>query len=392
MNHKERVLAALDLKEPDRVPTHAILIDANNVDKILGKPEMDDFQTMEQVKRQSEGDWIEEFDTLVEGVQTSVFSRCAEAAAKVGLDCIQVGVLPFKVIHELDANGVPMMSDVFGRVWRILNNAGNINPYYIRGTTNTVEKWNAQKERLLGPVAEKYAKFARRFFKSINNKNKDSIFVIATNDLAGVFESTWQGMGIEFFSRQLHKDKGFIKKAFDAIADFVVAVDKGFMDAGCEVFVESGDLAYKHRPIMAPKDYRDLLLSAYQKITGAIHDRGKKVVLHTDGYVTPLLDFIIDAGFDGLHSLEPTAGVDLAEVKAKAGGKLCLMGGIDIAHVLVDGTRQEVEDAVKAAIKSAGRGGGYIVSPANMHPGVSMENLRWMVDATKKFGAYPLDV
>nr|MDO8086302.1 uroporphyrinogen decarboxylase family protein [Candidatus Sigynarchaeum springense] len=390
MNQRERVLAALDLKEPDRVPTHAILIDANNVDKILGKPEMDDFQTMEQVKRQSEGDWIEEFNQLVESVQTTVFSRCAEAAAKTGLDCMQVGVLPFKVTHELDDAGVPMISDVFGRVWRILNNAGNINPYYIRGTTNTVEKWNVQKERLEGPAAEKYAKFARRFFKSINSRNKNSIFVIATNDLAGVFESTWQGMGIEFFSRQLHKDKEFIKKAFDAVADFVIAVDKGFMDAGCEVFVESGDLAYKHRPIMSPKDYRDLLLPAYQKVTSAIHERGKKAVLHTDGYITPLLDFIIDAGFDGLHSLEPTAGVDLAEVKAKAGDKICLMGGIDIAHVLVDGTRQEVEGAVKAAIKAAGQGGGYIVSPANMHPGVSVERLRWMVDATKKFGTYPL--
>jgi hypothetical protein len=46
MDHRERVLAALDLKEPDRVPTHAILIDANNVDKMLGKPEMDDVDKM----------------------------------------------------------------------------------------------------------------------------------------------------------------------------------------------------------------------------------------------------------------------------------------------------------------------------------------------------------
>jgi len=390
MNQKERVLAALNHEEPDRVPTHAILIDANNVDKILGKPEINDFQTMEQVKQQSEGNWIDEFNNLVESVQTSIFSRCVEASVKIGLDCMQIGLVPLKFIDEQDANGIPVMQDIFGRIWRALNNEGNFNPYYIRGTTNTVAKWNDTKERLLGPYTEKYSKFAKRFFKSINGKHKDDIFVIATNDLAGVFESTWQGMGIEFFTRQLHKDKEFIKKAFDVIADFTIAINKAYIDAGCEVFIESGDLAYKNRPMMSPRDFHDLLLPAYQKITTAVHERGKKIVLHSDGYITPLLDFIMESGFDGLHSLEPTAGVNLSEVKTKVDNKLCLMGGIDVAHVLVDGTKQEVEDAVKNAIKIAGRGGGYIISPANMHPGISVENLKWMVDATRKFGNYPI--
>ncbi|MFX0181385.1 MAG: uroporphyrinogen decarboxylase family protein, partial [Candidatus Hodarchaeota archaeon] len=95
-------------------------------------------------------------------------------------------------------------------------------------------------------------------------------------------------------------------------------------------------------------------------------------------------------GFDGLHSLEPTAGVDLALIKRKVGNNLCLLGNIDVAHVLTYGNKQEVYDAVKYAIKTAGPGGGFIVSAANMHPGVKVPNLRWMVKATKEFGNYPL--
>ncbi|MHA1241052.1 MAG: uroporphyrinogen decarboxylase family protein [Promethearchaeota archaeon] len=74
-------------------------------------------------------------------------------------------------------------------------------------------------------------------------------------------------------------------------------------------------------------------------------------------------------------------------MKKKVGDKLCLIGNIDVAHDLTYGTKEEV---FKHAIKTAGPGGGYIVSPANMHPTVKVDNLRWMVEATKKFGDYPI--
>ena len=143
---------------------------------------------------------------------------------------------------------------------------------------------------------------------------------------------------------------------------------------------------------MSPKKFYEVLLPAYRIITDAVHERGQKIVLHTDGHVTPLLDFVVDCGFDGLQSLEPTAGVDLAVVKKKVGDKLCLMGNIDIAHDLTYGTKEEVFNAVKYAIKTAGPGGGFIVSAANMHPNVKVQNLRWMVEATREFGNYPLNL
>ncbi len=68
------------------------------------------------------------------------------------------------------------------------------------------------------------------------------------------------------------------------------------------------------------------------------------------------------------------------------------MGNIDIAHVLTYGTKKEVFDAVKFAIKTGGPGGGFIVSAANMHPAVKVQNLKWMVEATHKFGDYPLNL
>ncbi|MFX1327622.1 MAG: uroporphyrinogen decarboxylase family protein [Promethearchaeota archaeon] len=391
MDCRERVLAALNLEEPDRVPTHIIYLDANNVDNILGKPVSTDFDLLEQTKNENPYDWPEKMSDLLEAVETSIFSRCVEAAVKLRLDCMQIGIVPVYFIDEPDDDR-NLMKDIFGRVWEAKNNEGNFNPYYLYGTINTPEKWKETKENIEGPMTEKYIKMVKKFYRRINKKHKDKIFVIVTNDLAGVFESASQGMGMTYYSRMLHKNPRMIKEVHDVIAQFTAACYNSYMDAGAEVFIESGDLAYHTGPMLSPKKFYELLLPAYKIITDTVHERGCKIALHTDGQITPLLDFIVDCDFDGLQSLEPTAGVDLSLVKKKVGDKLCLMGNIDVAHVLTYGTKEEVYDAVKYAIKTAGPGGGFIVSAANMHPAVKVQNLKWMVEATQKFGKYPLNL
>jgi len=391
MERRERVLTALNLEEPDRVPCHTIYLDANNVDNVLGKPVSTDFDLLNDTKRENPNDWAEKLSDLIDSVETSIFSRCVEAAIDLGLDTMQIGIVPLNFIDDPNDDR-DLMKDIFGRIWEAKNNEGNFNPYYLYGTVNTPEKWKETKEALEGPLKEKYTKMVKKFYRRINKKHKDKIFVIVTNDLAGVFESASQGMGMTYYSKMLHKNPKFIKEVHEVIAEFTAACYNSYMDAGAEVFIESGDLAYHTGPMMSPKKFTELLQPAYKIITDTVHERGCKIVLHTDGQITPLLDFIVGCGFDGLQSLEPTAGVDLALVKKKVGDKLCLMGNIDVAHVLTYGTKQEVYDAVKYAIKTAGPGGGFIVSAANMHPAIKVQNLRWMIEATHEFGNYPLDL
>ena len=49
-----------------------------------------------------------------------------------------------------------------------------------------------------------------------------------------------------------------------------------------------------------------------------------------------------------------------------------------------------VFDAVRQAIIDAGRGGGFILAPDHSHPDISVERLRWMVEAAREYGTYPL--
>ncbi len=115
-----------------------------------------------------------------------------------------------------------------------------------------------------------------------------------------------------------------------------------------------------------------------------------KIVMHSCGDVYSLLEWFADCGFDGVHALEPTAGVELARAKEMVGGRLCLVGNMDVTRILVDASREEVEEAVRSSIDAAGPGGGYIVAPTNSHESMTVRNQRWMVEAVEKYGRYPL--
>jgi len=402
MNCRERILSALNMEEPDRVPCHTILIDGNNCDEILGYPQKTEIEIAEEIRQNNPDGWYKELNGIVESIEVITFSRWVEAAIAIGLDVMQFGMIPFYFVpyEEIEASKPAhinidkdkfWMKDIFGRVWMNHDNAGNFDPYYMYGTT-TIENWEETKEKLLGPLKEKYIKQAKKTYRRVNKKYKDKIFVIGTNNYLGVWDSAWQGMGIEYYAKNLRKNPRFIKDVHETITEFNLALYNAYMDVGCEVFLEDGDLAYKKGPMMSPKQFEEFILPNYKRIVENTHERGCKHVLHSDGNLMRIMDLIVECGFDGFHSMEPTAGMDIAEMKQKYGDKLCLWGNIDVAETLFDGTKEDVFNEVKYCIKNAGQGGGLIISASNMHPGVKVQNLRWMVEATKEFGTYPLNI
>ena len=119
-------------------------------------------------------------------------------------------------------------------------------------------------------------------------------------------------------------------------------------------------------------------------------NKNKKVLFHSCGKLYELLDRFIDWGFDGLLTLEPTAGMELGAVRKKVGHKLVLVGNIDVSYLLVRGTKLEIEKAVKKAIEDAAKGGGFILSPAHSHADVDINRLKWMIEAAHNYGNYPI--
>jgi len=384
MNSFERIWATLNLEEPDRIPTHTINIDGNVADKILGRPKKTAFDIFDDLEKQYPDEWIDKINPILLDIEISTFAKAVRAGYELGFDGVGIQYIPFILESRTE------MTDIFGKRHKVRNIDGNPYPDYYGGYIKNREDWEAYPK----PDLKDEYKKAKKFYKGVLRKCrdiKDEICIIAQNALTSVFPPVWQGMGMNYFARALKNDLKLVEERFRFCTDFVLTVFKAYSDCGAKIFLEGGDIAHKGGPMINPKYFDKYLLPRYQEVSNTIHDWGGKYILHTDGDVTSLLDFIVESGFDGLQCLEPPF-VDPVLVKKKVGDKLCLSGNIDTRHILVDATKDEVIQAVKSAIKALGLGGGFMLSPANFHPGMSVERLKWMIEATKAYGVYPLNI
>jgi uroporphyrinogen decarboxylase len=58
-----------------------------------------------------------------------------------------------------------------------------------------------------------------------------------------------------------------------------------------------------------------LVVPRYKRIADILHAGGAYLLLHSDGFTEPYFPGLVDAGIDGVHTIEPAAGMDLARVK-----------------------------------------------------------------------------
>lgn len=163
-----------------------------------------------------------------------------------------------------------------------------------------------------------------------------------------------------------------------------IALEKGADFIACE-----GDLAHNPGPIMSPGHYDEFIGPYHKEICDHVHKKGGTIIKHSDGNLTSLIPSLLEAGFDGIHPIQPQC-MDIGETKQKFGNRTCIIGNIDCSFLLVTGTPDEVRQNVKETIGQAAPGGGYIISSSNsIHPGCKPENYLAMVGAARKYGQYP---
>ncbi len=93
-------------------------------------------------------------------------------------------------------------------------------------------------------------------------------------------------------------------------------------------------------------------------------------------------------GHDGIHPIQ-SQSMGIIEVKKYLKGKACIIDNIDCRNLLVNGSENEVDSAVKDTIDKVGKDGGYIISSSNsIHPGVEPKNYISMIKAEHKYGVY----
>jgi len=220
-------------------------------------------------------------------------------------------------------------------------------------------------------------------------KGERAVFAGAT-DVFNIVKDYLRGdMGM--FTDMIRNPK-LIHHLMDIVLNYQLKYITNCVEAGADFFFINGDYAVTDKPMISPKAAAEFLMPRLKAMVDHIHKAGSLVFKHSDGLLWPLFDQIIATGVDGIHPIDPEAGMDMGEAKAKYGHKVCLLGNVDCGPLLTWGTPDEVRQATKECIRKGGKDGGLVCMSSNsIHSGVKPENYKAMVETIHLFGKYPLE-
>ena len=194
--------------------------------------------------------------------------------------------------------------------------------------------------------------------------------------------ATLMSMGLQAFSYAMADDPDLIIEVLRRYADWTIRLAPRLTDVGFDVFWAFDDVAFNSGPMFSPTFFREVVLPIQKEVADALP---LPLITHSDGDMTPLLDDWLELGQDAIHPIQPDV-MDINEVKAKYGHRICLVGNIFMDD-LVHKTSAEIEAQVRDRIEIIGRGGGYIISSSNsLTADMKSENVRAMADAIQKYG------
>ena len=343
MNPRERIITAIHLKEPDRVPILEWIIDPSVYKAIL--PDA-----------QTQADFEDAFDFDAVCCRTN-----------------------FKSVKE---NADNTYVDEWGVTYK---QSQEVVGHPIRGPIETPEDLknysppDPDVPERLGRLPELVKRFKGQ---------RAIIFVHRSEFIWSAYLNNLDNLLMNFIL-----EPQFVSDIMDTVLDVNIRISKNAIRAGAEIIMLGDDYAGNNGPLMSPDIFKKFIKPRLKKMVQAVHDEGALVIKHSDGNLWPILDDIIDTGVDGINPIEPVAGMDIGEVKEKYGDKVCVIGNIDCGYLLSHGSEEEVRLAVKDCISKTGKRGGFILSSSNsIHSSVNPKNYFTMIKACKEYGRYPLKV
>lgn len=205
-------------------------------------------------------------------------------------------------------------------------------------------------------------------------------------------ETLWRIRGSEGTYMDLATEPEKVKKFVERIGEYMLEIGKKQLEFdGVKGMVIWGDVAYNKGMLFSPAIWKEIFYPVVKKLCKEFHDRGALVIYHGCGDTRAILDDLIEAGIDGYHTLQVSAGMDVIELKKKYKNKLAYLGNISAGEVL-PGSKEEMKKNLLYKLNAA-KGGGYMPGADHSVPGnVSAENYDYFISLLKQYGKYPLDL
>ncbi|MDD5483091.1 MAG: uroporphyrinogen decarboxylase family protein [Kiritimatiellae bacterium] len=357
MNSRERVIAALEHKEPDILPMQdGIWEAAINAWHAQGLPRNVKWGSPENYSFTK----YFRFDVARFGIDLS--ARLPERVIEAGKDYNLEVTRDGSVIKRVkDASSIIVKNAIGGR-----------------------NDWEKFKLRLR-PEADRFNEKAGNFenFGRAREANKFTAFYAATG--VDRFQNI---VKIDDLLVLMMEDPESARDMFKTVAQLIIG--------SCELLRQKGyafdglwlcnDMGYKNASLISPTLYRELMFKNDKLLCDYAHQTNMKVIYHSCGYVAELIPDLIEAGVDCLHPLEVKAGMDVVKLKKMYKGKLAFMGGIETSRF---NSPAEIEEEIAGKLPVAMAGGGYIYhSDHSIPPSVELKNYLYALETIRKYGRY----
>ena len=379
---KERVLAAINFEEPDRVP---IILGETNATGIKQKPHLG-LQELTGIK-------CEEDLYLYDWPELGTAKLNDQLLDRLGSDVRGVLDLEPVSVREFNQNRPPhspytdswgvKSTEVQPGVW-----FPSIHPLADAATLEELEEYTWPD--MDDPTRVSHVREAA---KRLYEENKYAI--IGAPWLLFPFERAFALQGMDKFLMNLALNPDFAEELLKKNAEACKTLMGHYLrEAGeyLDIIKIGDDLGTQESLLISPKMYCQILKPIHADYIAFIKERtDAKVFFHTDGDVFPLIEDFIEIGVDILNPIQTSAGkmANLEELKQRFGKNIVLCGAIDTHRILPSGTPQEVRQEVRRVIDILAPGGGYMVSSVHtIMEDVPAENILAMVDAVEEFGRY----
>ena len=349
MTSKERVLAAIAHRQPDRTP---ITFDA--------EPEV----------------YAALYEHLGLDTKEALFDR-------LGVDTWMI--LPGNFMHTADQDALREKTSIWGYRTEVTRYTGGeydevcFNPLAGKDTIADINAHNWPAADILD--------FSH--FQAEAQRHSDRAVIGVFTWGAYFIASLVRGLGnlmLDFAMRRDYADR-LIKTISEICAEALTAMLESHGE-GIDIVYMADDYCSQHATLFSPEDFRHFVVPYLTEFVEIAHRHNKAFLLHCCGAVRALLPMIVDAGVDMLEPIQThAAGMDPAGLKEDFGRDLCFYGGVDLQETLCRGTRQQVADEVKSLIDTLSRDGGYILGPGHTYIQIDapLENILTMYDTARTY-------
>jgi len=244
-------------------------------------------------------------------------------------------------------------------------------------------------EYLLVPPSEEEISRFREISKRTKKFAADRGLLVTAGWGVGMDAACWV-CGIEDLILASIYDPGFVDELSALIARWNQARMEVILDVGVDLYVRRG--WYENTDFWPPDLYRRFILPSLKKEVQMAHEAGAKFGYIITTSMMPLLDMLLESGIDVLIGVDPVQGMgtDMLEMKRRLKGEICMWGGVNGFVTVEMGSKEEIESAVESAISILAPSGGFILSPVDNIRDTSentWKNVEFMIEAWKKLRA-----